>query len=76
MIICQGQSPVAARGHAQGLFDRRATKARGALDSRTDDYYALKDLKGELEFHSADQNGVMAVDEHFTKMQTILGAVP
>jgi len=34
----------------------------------------LKDLKRELEFHSADQNGVMAVDEHFTKMQTILGA--
>jgi hypothetical protein len=34
----------------------------------------LKDLKRELEFHSADQNGVMAVDEHFTKMQMILGA--
>jgi len=25
----------------------------------------LKDLKRELEFHSADQNGVMAVDETF-----------
>jgi len=34
----------------------------------------VKDLKRELEFPSADQNGVMAVDEHFTKMQTILGA--
>ena len=37
-------------------------------------HYALKDLKRELEFRSADQTAPVSVDEHFSKMQAILGA--
>ena len=76
MIICQGQSPVLPEGtHRVSSIEGLRKPGELWIHVRTT-HCALKDLKRELEFYAAVQNGVMAVDEHFTKMQTILGAVP